>query len=205
MHPEALTKAGAKLLPQLRDFGGFYLAGGTALALQIGHRMSVDFDFFSTEDIPKGLFAKVQRVFPHSRVTSSVNDVSELTVLVDEVKITFLKYPFRVMKPFVESLGLHLLSVKEIAATKAYTIGRRGALKDYIDMYFVIAEKHTSLSETIALADLKFGSEFNSRLFLEQLAFLEDLEDIELMLLRPPVSLEDLGVFFGNEISRIVL
>ncbi len=49
MHTEALTEKGQHLLPTLLTFTGFYLAGGTALALQIGHRVSVDFDFFSPE------------------------------------------------------------------------------------------------------------------------------------------------------------
>jgi hypothetical protein len=64
MHREVLTNEGAALLPVLSRFPGFYLAGGTALALQIGHRVSVDFDLFRAEPIIPSLYPRVERAFP---------------------------------------------------------------------------------------------------------------------------------------------
>lgn len=58
MHFEALTTDGKKIFPKLSKFEGFYLAGDTALALQIGHRISVDFDFFTGEKIKRTLLSK---------------------------------------------------------------------------------------------------------------------------------------------------
>ena len=63
MHREVLTKQAAELFSLLNRFSGFYLAGGTALALQIGHRVSVDFDLFSDNDIEPSLLPRVQRAF----------------------------------------------------------------------------------------------------------------------------------------------
>jgi hypothetical protein len=63
-------------------------------------------------------------------------------VLVDDVKFTFLKYPSPTFNPFVIYEQVPLLSVRQIAATKAYTIGRRGAYKDYIELYFILYEQH---------------------------------------------------------------
>ena len=60
-HPEALTEPGKKIFAQLGAFTGFYLAGGTALAIQIGHRLSIDFDLFSSEEVSPALLAKVTR------------------------------------------------------------------------------------------------------------------------------------------------
>jgi Nucleotidyl transferase AbiEii toxin, Type IV TA system len=205
MHLEALTDAGAKLFPNIPRFDGFYLTGGTALALQIGHRISVDFDLFSNNDIPQTLLAKVRRVFPNAALSPIVNDASELTVLVDDVKLTFLRYPFPVIEQLVTIGGLQLLSVKEIAATKAYTIGRRGALKDYVDLYCTMGERHASLTDIITLAEQKFGSEFNSRLFLEQLVFLDDIEDADIAFLRTPVSRDELTAFFEKRIRELSL
>jgi hypothetical protein len=68
--------------------------------------------------------------------------------------------------PFVIYEQVPLLSVREIAATKAYTIGRRGAYKGYIDLYFILSEQHATLTDIIDVAEKKFGVEFNSRLFL---------------------------------------
>ena len=71
MHLEALTEIGSKLFPKLSQFGSFYMVGGTALALQIGHRISVDFDMFNDEELPKSLLPKVKRIFSGSAVLPS--------------------------------------------------------------------------------------------------------------------------------------
>ena len=63
MHSEALTEEGLRLFPALTAFDDFYLAGGTALALQIGHRLSVDFDLFCEGPIDRTLLSKVKKVF----------------------------------------------------------------------------------------------------------------------------------------------
>jgi hypothetical protein len=121
MHREALTEAGFKLLPSLAAFDDFYLAGGTALALQIGHRVSVDFDFFGDGPIDQMLLPKVKRVFPGISVEPAINNPEELTVFLGTVKLTLLSYPFPIVEPLVSWEGLRMLSVKEIGATKAYT------------------------------------------------------------------------------------
>src|SRR3984893_13235342 len=129
-----------------------------------------------------------------------VSNTDELTVLVDDVKITFLKYPFPTFDPFVIYEQVPLLSVREIAATKAYTIGRRGAYKDYIDLYFTLSEQHATLTDIIDIAEKKFGFEFNSRLFLEQLVFLDDVEDTDIQFLKTAVTRSELLNFFEANI-----
>ena len=201
MHREVLTKRAAELFGSLSRFPGFYLAGGTALALQIGHRTSVDFDLFSNKDIERSLLPRVQRAFPDAAsIAPLINNPDELTVLVDDVKITFLKYPFPTFDPFVIYDQVPLLSVREIAATKAYTIGRRGAYKDYIDLYFILSEQHATLTDIIDIAEKKFGVEFNSRLFLEQLIFLDDVEATDIQFLKTAVSRSELLNFFEANI-----
>jgi hypothetical protein len=199
MHQEVLTNEGAALLPALSRFSGFYLAGGTALALQIGHRVSVDFDLFRGETITPSLYPRVERTFPFPALPL-VNNSDELTVSVNGVKVTFLHYPFPVLDPFEIYDGLPLLSVREIAATKAYTIGRRGSYKDYVDLYYVLAEGRTTLAEIIANAEKKFGDAFNARLFLEQLVYLGDVQDTEIQFLKPVVTPRRLLAFLENSI-----
>jgi predicted nucleotidyltransferase component of viral defense system len=201
MHREVLTKRAAELFGTLSRFSGFYLAGGTALALQIGHRVSVDFDLFADKDIERSLLTRVQRVFSDAAsIAPLINNPDELTVLVDDVKITFLKYPFQTFDPFVIYENVPLLSVREIAATKAYTIGRRGAFKDYIDLYFISSDQHAALTDIVDIAEKKFGFEFNSRLFLEQLVFLDDVEDTDIQFLKHPVTRPELLSFFEANI-----
>jgi hypothetical protein len=196
MHREVLTKPAAPLFTSLGQFSGFYLAGGTALALQIGHRVSVDFDMFSDTEIKRTLLPRLHTVFPNATIAPLINNADELTALVDTVKVTFLRYPFPTIAPLVLAEGVLMLSVKEIAATKAYTIGRRGAFKDYVDLYFSLVEGHTTLAEIIGMADKKFGVEFNSRLFLEQLVFLDDVEDTEIEFLKPAVTRAEILRYF---------
>jgi hypothetical protein len=195
MHREVLTKSAADLFASLGRFPGFYLAGGTALALQLGHRVSVDFDLFSGDAVAPSLLPQVQRVFA-AMVSPSVNNTHELTVIVGGVKVTFLTYPFPVLEPFVVFENVPLLSIREIAGTKAYTIGRRGSFKDYVDLYFVLAENHATLLEIIETAEKKFGAEFNSRLFLEQLIYFADLDDAEIQFLSPLVTPREMLTFF---------
>ena len=87
-------------------------------------------------------------------------------------------------------------SIAEIAAMKAYTMGRRTSLKDYADMYALLELKHIELPEIIQLALLKYKSEFNDRLFLEQLIALDDVEDEEIQFLKTPVHRAPMQEFF---------
>ena len=78
-------------------------------------------------------------------------------MLVGDVKLTLLSYPFPVIEPVASLGGQHMLSTKEIGATKAYTIGRRGTYKDYADLYFILLERHASLDQIIANRGTKVG------------------------------------------------
>lgn len=198
MHPEALTEKGKELFSKLPAFAEYYLAGGTALALHLGHRQSFDFDLFSPDPIPRDLLSKVKRVFGAAAGAPSVNNPDELTVFIDGVKITFLYYPFPLLTDIVSYEGMRLLSIAELAATKAYTIGRRGTYKDYIDLYAIFAGRHASLEIIIDLARQKYGDEFNARLFLEQMIYLDDIDDTEISFLSEPVSKDILRAFFES-------
>lgn len=189
----------------MANFADFYLAGGTALALQIGHRVSVDFDLFSENPIDKSLLDKVKRVFSGKSVIPSVNNPKELTIWVDETKITFLHYPFSRLEELAFSNGVSLIGIREIAATKAYTVGRRGSFKDYVDLYFIIKNGYAPFEEIMKLAEKKYGGDFNSRLFLEQLIYLDDVEDMEIIFLKEPVDKKTVQEFFVSEVEKIKL
>lgn len=205
MHPEALSEKNQETFIRLKSFPEFYLAGGTALALQIGHRKSIDFDLFSSGEISKDLFTQVKRSFADKIVDLSVNNQDELTVFIDNTKITFLKYPFTILLDLIDHEGVKLLNVKEIAATKAYAIGRRGSFKDYVDLYFVILEGHSSLSEIVEMAEKKYSNEFKARLFLEQLIYLEDIEEEDIIFLKKKVGKDEIKNLLETEVKKIKL
>jgi len=207
MHSEVLTPEAAALFPKLSSFrGDFYLAGGTALALQLGHRVSVDFDLFSGDKIGKTFLSRVEGAFGLHNSEVVVQSSRELTLYAHGVKCTFLHYPFPLMIPLVSGEAIPLMDAREILATKAYTIGRRGSFKDYVDVFIGLRSGASSLSEVIAMASKKFGDGFNDRLFLEQLLFLDDLEEEPLEMLHGAIpSRQDITEFFSKEVKQISL
>ena len=203
MHEEALDKNIAPFFSSLSSFPNFYLGGGTALALQIGHRISKDLDLFFEKPIDKGLLTKVKKVFAGRRITLSVNTADELTIFIDGAKLTFLYYPFSVLLGFISYNGINLLSIKEIAITKMYAIGRRGEFKDYVDLYYILKENHAQLEELLELSQKKYGSEFNTRLLLEQVVYLVDLEEVGIIFLKKKVTKEQIQYFLEKQVEQL--
>ncbi|MEK7071920.1 MAG: nucleotidyl transferase AbiEii/AbiGii toxin family protein [Patescibacteria group bacterium] len=205
MHLEAITSEAKKILQELDKFSDFYLAGGTGLALQIGHRISVDFDFFEMEDISKNLLPKVKEIFRNSKIEVVVKNSSQLTIIVNGVNLSFIKYPFPVVSKFINYKGINILPPLEIAAMKAYALGRRAVLKDYVDLYYFLKEKFGGLKDIIKICGKKYGQEFDARLFLEQLIYSKDIEEMEVNFLKPAIGKKEAGLFFQKKIGEIKL
>jgi len=152
--------------------------------LQIGHRISVDFDLFSGKEIPENFLDKVEKVFKDFKIIVKINNSEQLTVEVDGTKIDFVKYPFPLISGFMRFRGINMLKVPEIAAIKARVLGRRPNLKDYLDLYFILKEKHLTLKKIIDIAERKYKDEFDARLFLEQLIYLKDVKFLKIYFLK---------------------
>lgn len=180
IHLEILDKERRELLIKLSvKFPEFVLGGGTALALQIAHRQSFDLDFFSPEEISKKLLEKIKRIIPITKVVRDTAD--ELTLYSHNIKITFLSYPFPIFFQKVEVRdGIKYFSVEAIAIQKAYTIGRRGVWRDYFDLYSIF-KTGGLISEIIAGATRSYGEVFNPKIFLEQLVYFDDLDDLTII------------------------
>ena len=205
MRIEVLKSEQKEIFKRLKHFPEFYLVGGTALALQIGHRISVDFDLFSAKEIPPTLLPKIKRVFKEFKIKTVINHSEQLSVMVNETKLDFVKYNFPLILKLIKFEEVKILPAAEIAATKAYVLNHRGTLKDYVDLYFVLKNKYTTLEKIKKIAEKKYNDEFNFRLFLEQLVYLEDVKDIEIQFLRKPISKEQMAKFFQEEIKKIKL
>lgn len=202
MHQEAIISEAKKIFDKLNRFPNFYLVGGTGLALQLGHRISVDFDFFWEKEIPKGLLPKIRRIFKDSKIEVILNHSEQLTVAINGINVSFVKYSFPVISKLIKYRGIKILPASEIAAMKAYALGQRATLKDYVDLYFVLKEKAT-LQEIISLCEKKYKEEFNPRLFLEQLIYSEDIEKIEIQFLKEKVDRLKIEKFFEQEVKKI--
>lgn len=205
MHEEALTKEAAAVFLHFSRFKAFYLVGGTALALHIGHRISVDFDFFSKEELPTDLLQRVKREFSRSSTAVTYRAPEQLNILINDIKTTFFHYPYPLVDPLCIYQGVSITSIREIAAMKAFSIGKRLSYKDYVDWYFMLKEHHVELNDVITTAERKFGNDFNDRLFLGQLASLEDIHEQPIDFLRDHISHETVRTFLIEEVKKVAL
>jgi len=204
MHYESLSQKTKKIWNKCSflQSENFYLAGGTALALQIGHRISVDLDFFSFKPIKKTLLAKVEAKLGNASIL--VNTKNELTVLISEVKISFIHYPFILKEKTINTNIIPLASVLDIASMKAYTMGRRRSFKDYVDLYFIIFKKITSLKKIISNTKEIYKDGFNDRLFCEQLLSPDDLDDEAIIWLSKKQSKSKMQLFFKRKVQEFL-
>lgn len=167
-----------KILPYIR---GFILSGGTGLALQLGHRKSFDFDFFSQSPIPKHLLEQLSQSIGISNI--SVDTPDELTFFTKgNIKITILYYPFKShFQPLEFEGNLLLYPIQEVAIQKAYTIGRRGEYRDYFDLYTILKNGYIQLNELTNLAKQVYDGAFDKKIFLQQLVYFGDITNFEII------------------------
>ncbi|MBI4157983.1 nucleotidyl transferase AbiEii/AbiGii toxin family protein [Candidatus Woesebacteria bacterium] len=174
MHDEILSESQKALLPLIGRFSSvFGLVGGTAIALHLGHRRSIDFDLFTPKDFDGSKLKAVIREKNKIQETL-VENPNQLTLLVDGVNMTFYKYPFPIV--FSEKFNglIRLPDLLTLAAMKAFALGQRAKWKDYVDLSFIF-EKF-SLKDVATKASELFGSEFNGKLLREQLSYFKDID-----------------------------
>ena len=169
---------------------GFYLAGGTALALELGHRESLDFDLFSYKGFKNDDILKDLIDLGYRDIESVIDKLDEYTIFINSVKITFLRYPFKI-KGIQKEGNISLTTPIVIGAMKAYALGRRGKWKDYVDMYILL--KEYSIKDIIREAKDIYGTIFSERMFLQQLCYFKDVDYTEEVIWRidnPPSDKE---------------
>jgi len=187
MHKEILSKAQVELLPLIQNFKReFYLVGGTAIALQIGHRRSIDFDLFKSKKLrPKSIVSKISEFNLPYIVTRNVSE--QVNITVSNVKLTFYEYPFDIKAPLSLDHILRMPRLLDLAAMKAYALGRRSKWKDYVDMYFLVKD-HFSIVQISERAVQIFDQLFSAKLFRAQLSYFDDVnhdEAVEFLVSEP--------------------
>jgi hypothetical protein len=175
MYLEILSHQQRELLPFIAQFKrSFYLVGGTAIALHIGHRRSIDFDLFTAKKLDKSRIRQKIFELPFSKQVF-FEDVDQAHFYVNNVKITFFQYPYPVEHSEKLDAVISLPSLLSLSAMKAFALGRRAKWKDYVDLYFLL-KNHFSIREISMEAERIFGQLFSEKLFREQLAFHKDID-----------------------------
>lgn len=182
----AVSSEALELLKEIQDqpfLKDFYLVGGTALALNFGHRVSVDLDFFTEKEFDTNLLVEsAKENFPVKILSQAKNS---LTMDVRSVKTDFIRHNYSLLNPIQEKDGIKIASVEDIAAMKFNSTMNRGSKKDFYDIVELLI--HFSMEDLIAFHSKKY--DFNSQLILlKSLVYFDDAE------LEPdPVSLKPLS------------
>ena len=154
----------------------FVLYGGTALALRLGHRQSIDFDFFSAEDFaPEALLRALPEGGSATLLQSERNTLTIFVGRVERVKFSFFGgIGFAPVKPAeIASNGIAIASLEDLFATKLFTVLQRSEAKDYLDIAALLAHG-LSLEYGLGCARAFYGGNFNGALPLKALTYFED-------------------------------
>jgi predicted nucleotidyltransferase component of viral defense system len=163
-----------KKLQKISLLNNLRLVGGTALALQLGHRRSVDLDFFGDIDVTGLQIADELSVNGYEDVVVKYDTKNIKFFFVNGVKLDIVNYRYKWIEPCIETGNVRLAGLKDIAAMKLAAIPNRGTKKDFVDIYFLL--KHFFIQQMLDLYQQKYTdcSAFN---VIRSLTYFVDAED----------------------------
>lgn len=197
LHTQTLTPQTLGLIRTLQAeplLQGFHLVGGTALALQIGHRISIDIDLFTRNDYDLddilSLFIKkygFQRNYQHGKT---------LKGFIDGVMVDLIRHDYEEIQ-VIEADSIRMLSVKDIAAMKLNAITGNGTrVKDFIDVYFLL--EHFKFEEMLEFYKAKYQQD-DALMILRSIVFFDDIDLAEW-----PRLIREPGLTFDHVKERIM-
>lgn len=203
MFTETISKQTAKnlaLLGKSKILGNAYLGGGTALALQIGHRVSYDLDFFTEKKFKAQVFLRAMsgfQLYRHERV-----EWGTILGRLGNVKFSLFYYPYPLLKKTSSFQNIHIASIPDIAAMKIAAISERGTKRDFIDLYFIF-QKFT-LAEVLNFYNRKYQKLSSNLIHIKKsLVYFEDAENDPMPKMITLVFWEKVKNYFQKEIKNI--
>lgn len=174
-----------KLLSEELFIKEFYLAGGTCLALYLGHRQSYDFDFFIPADFNTSQIINIlTRIGRYERGNEEKNTINGM---LNGVRISFFGYKYDIIDDFIHYNSIRLAGIRDIAAMKLEAIAGRGSKKDFVDMFFLL--KLFSLKEIFSFHALKYGVGLNNQYHhLKSLVYFNDADEEAMPLMTSPLN-----------------
>lgn len=178
IYPQILNGKQAEILRNLgflTDFG-FYLAGGTALAIQLGHRTSLDFDFYSQEKLDTDkLRREFVRHFPDEKIPQEQpEDTFWLTI--SGINLSIFYYPYKLVKKLADYPPVKLASLEDIAAMKIAAVIQRARQRDFFDLYYLL--KKLSLARVIEATYEKYPwYQENNQIIFKALTYFEEADE----------------------------
>ncbi len=197
LHFETIDPSHWELLTHLQKIEGLNrsrLVGGTGLSLQMGHRKSVDLDFFAYElkEDFLSILASIKNEGFKVEIRSQSSNI--LITMIENVKVDIVNYPYPWIDKQISEDNIILASDKDIAAMKLSAITNRGSKKDFIDLYYLL--KKYSLEKMLSFYSQKYndGSDF---MVLKSLTYFDDAE------IEAPPLLFDKSITWANIKEKI--
>jgi hypothetical protein len=203
MHLSVLSgeaKKTVEILSKQKFISSFYLAGGTACAVYIGHRISEDLDFFSINDFSH--FEIQNTLKARGRFIVDYSDTRTLTGRFDQTKISFFHYEYPLLADTHDFLNIKFSSLKDIGCMKIDAISSRGCRRDFVDLYFILKDLKMNLEKFIMFFHEKYGKEnYNLIHILKSLVYFKDADNEPELKMLHQYSWANVKDFFKKQIK----
>ena len=200
LHRQTVAPELLALLEQLMQVEAIHdlrLVGGTALALQLGHRESVDIDLFGRLEIADEKLKDILSPIGHTEEINISRSIKQLYV--NNVKLDIVNYRYPWLDPVVEMEGIRMASIRDIAAMKLSAITQRGSKKDFIDLYFLL--QHFKITEMMTFYNKKI-TDGNEWLVHRSLSFFDDADQQPTPKMYADISWEKIKTTIAAEVKK---
>ncbi|PKP54926.1 hypothetical protein CVT91_17475 [Candidatus Atribacteria bacterium HGW-Atribacteria-1] len=195
------TKDNLEILTREGILKSFYLAGGTGVALQLKHRVSIDLDFFTKKDIDTKTL--IQKIKTWGEISIERETENTLIATFNGTRVGFLKYDYPLLFDLKQIKEIKVADLRDIGCMKIDAISSRGMKRDFIDLFFICKEV-ISLKNLLSLFKRKYKSvNYNLMHILKSLTYFEDAENNPMPKMIVPVSWQEIKNFFKKEIKKI--
>ena len=203
MHEETLAPATHHVFEKLAAcpwISNFYLAGGTALAMRLGHRVSVDLDFFTATDFNESQL--VERLRETGKMEVLQKAPLSFTGSLDGVKLSFLGYKYPMLKEGDGWRGIEIASLEDVACMKLDALSSRGTKRDFVDIFFIA--KFIPLPALFDLFERKYANvNYNLLHVKKSLAFFDEAEGENMPGMLLPANWQEVKRFFLTEAATL--
>jgi len=207
MHLNTLAPATKQLLEKISKkswLKDFYLAGGTAFALQYGHRQSIDLDFFTKKNInTKTLLSKIKKIGKFKLLNEENNTIEGY---LDGVRLSFMTYPYAMIDKRIKFFdSIYLASPLDIALMKISAISGRNTRKDFVDLYLYMKEKKIDLSSLFDKMKKKFdGIDYDVAHICKSLIYFKEADKQPMPRMLQDISWDKVKTFFVREVKNFI-
>ena len=190
-----------ELVSQISTVKNSYLAGGTALTLHLGHRVSVDLDFFTPEEFDEKVLEGELKNLPEYKADGT--GWRSVWGIVSKTKFSLFYYEYPLIKETINFNGIQIVQKEDITAMKIHAVEDRGTRRDFVDLYFLA--KEFSIEEMLKFYDQKYGI-LEERLYniIRSMSYFQDAEkEDEMPRMLIPVSWAEVKKFFQEQAVKL--